>query len=295
MLQTSKTLRTWQKILEVARNRNGKCLTKQYLGLKEYHTWQCEKHHTWQAWPSNVIYCNKWCPYCAGNAPLTIEEMNEVAEGKGGKCLSSTYEGESAKLQWQCGCDYKWWATPHNVKHHNRWCPKCSNSLPVTIDRACAIAQSRGGKCLSSILKRNTTKLLWQCSKGHEWKASFANVQDRQSWCPHCVEYRTEEECRKAFEDIFHLPFPRKPRFLDKKYELDGYCEELMIAFEYNGEQHYRRIPHWHRSLGAFRRQQDRDKKKVRLCTKLGIKLIIIPYYESKNPKKFIQRALEAV
>jgi hypothetical protein len=54
------------------------------------------------------------------------------------------------------------------------------------INFACEVALSRGGECLSRIYKSTKDKLLWRCSKGHEWSASLSNVLHRKSWCPTC-------------------------------------------------------------------------------------------------------------
>lgn len=47
------------------------------------------------------------------------------------------------------------------------------------------IARKNGGKCLSSQYVNSHTHLLWQCSKGHKWKASPINIK-RGTWCPNC-------------------------------------------------------------------------------------------------------------
>ena len=70
--------------------------------------------------------------------------------------------------------------------------------------------------------------------------------------------------------------------------ELDAYCEELKLAFEYNGLQHDEFIPHFHNNnIENFKNQQLRDKKKIELCQEHNIKLIIIPYkYSYLNPNE---------
>ena len=60
--------------------------------------------------------------------------------------------------------------------------------------------------------------------------------------------------------------------------ELDGYNEELNIAFEYDGKQHYHFVRYFHRTKKAFEEQKERDAKKDRLCGENGVVLIRIPY-----------------
>ena len=60
--------------------------------------------------------------------------------------------------------------------------------------------------------------------------------------------------------------------------ELDGYCEALKLAFEFNGPQHYVFYPKYHKTQMDFLDQLERDKLKLKLCKKHGITLIIVPY-----------------
>lgn len=54
------------------------------------------------------------------------------------------------------------------------------------IDQMHELADACGGECLSDIYINNATKLQWECSEGHQWKASSVNVRLRGRWCPTC-------------------------------------------------------------------------------------------------------------
>lgn len=96
---------------------------------------------------------------------------------------------------------------------------------------------------------------------------------------------KTEEICRKILQKIYGKPFPSiRPDFLKspmtkKNLELDCFCEELMIALEYNGQQHYTYTPYYHKNKRDFFSQVHRDDWKRKKCKELGIKLIEIPYW----------------
>jgi|SRR5579875_517213 len=69
-----------------------------------------------------------------------------------------------------------------------------------------------------------------------------------------------------------------------KNLELDGYNEELKLAIEYNGMQHYIWPNNFHKTYEQFLEQQERDKIKEKLCKLNNVHLIIIPYtVELKN------------
>ena len=89
---------------------------------------------------------------------------------------------------------------------------------------------------------------------------------------------------RLALTEIYQKGFPTcRPDFLkspktDSNLELDGYNEELEIAFEYNGKQHYEFPNKYHKSQKEFEEQVKRDIFKFKQCELHGIYLINIPY-----------------
>ncbi len=78
------------------------------------------------------------------------------------------------------------------------------------------------------------------------------------------------------------------------RLELDGFNEELSIAFEYQGEQHYRFCSIFHRTEEDLRKQQDRDKLKADLCAQRGIELVCVPY-TTKNLAAFARSEYERI
>jgi len=55
----------------------------------------------------------------------TISDMRELAESRGGQCLSNEFSGIGSKLKWKCGFGHDWEATPVCVKA-GHWCPECT-------------------------------------------------------------------------------------------------------------------------------------------------------------------------
>lgn len=98
-------------------------------------------------------------------------------------------------------------------------------------------------------------------------------------------ESKGETECRQVAEQLTGLPFPkRRPDFLRNEItgghnlELDCFNEDLKIAIEYNGEQHYKYIPYFHKTKDTFYNVKYRDEMKKRMCEENGIRLIVVPY-----------------
>lgn len=100
-----------------------------------------------------------------------------------------------------------------------------------------------------------------------------------------------EERCRQILEKLFNKRFIKtRPAWLrnekrdsktgtgtNKKLELDGYCEDLNLAFEYNGRQHRVYPNTWHETKKEFDDQQKRDRLKKVRCEEEGIILVVIP------------------
>lgn len=113
-------------------------------------------------------------------------------------------------------------------------------------------------------------------------------------------KYKNEKKCREIFETMFKREFPkRRPKQLitlgNRHLELDGFNEELMLAFEYDGEQHFLDNKFFNKYEYSLSDRQNEDKLKNELCIKAGIKLIRIPYWENKNLESYIRRQLEAI
>ena len=98
-------------------------------------------------------------------------------------------------------------------------------------------------------------------------------------WCS-----KGEQKCREVMERIYGKPFPTvRPNFLKnpetgRNLELDCYNEELKIAVERHGIQHYVYPNYFHRTKEDFIKQIRRDQFKVNCCDNNGIYLITVPY-----------------
>lgn len=290
---------TIEDMQTLANSRGGQCLSKQYFGAQTKLRWQCAKGHKWKAQPNCVKNDNTWCPYCSGKAKHTIEAMKLLARNRGGECLSDRYVNAFSKLRWLCAKGHEWKATASSIKNHGTWCPICAPDvvaakLSLGLDEMRELARARGGECLSDSYPRGRGgKLRWRCRDGHEWESTPAAVKHAGQWCPTCSSGLSERLCRAMFEAIFGKKFPKyRPLWLKnsrgKRMELDGYCEELKVAFEYHGIQHFTETPHFHRKISLDMRRKD-DKTKQLLCKQNYVALIEVPYnVKPEKLQKFI-------
>lgn len=184
--------RTIEEMQATALERRGQCLSAQFLGMHKPLRWRCVENHEWDAVPSSV-FLGSWCPHCAGTVPDTIENMQVIAQTKGGRCISLIYTNANTRLTWQCADGHQWNAVPSSVKN-GTWCPECAKQQvaahcresALSIEEMREIAGARGGVCLSDLYTNAQGKLRWRCAKGHEWNATPNSVKHRGTWCPTC-------------------------------------------------------------------------------------------------------------
>ena len=243
-----------------ALDQRGECLSTKYVNNRRPLKWRCINGHEWHASLNNVKDGGTWCPACALQAQrLSLKDADEVAKSRGGRCLSKRYVNCLERLKWLCRKGHKWSASLNSVKNQGSWCPHCMGNAPLSLKVAEHVARSRQGECLSTTYVNSVEHLTWRCSNGHIWLASLTNVKGG-SWCPECATGKSEREVREILEQsIFPGSSFRKcrPKFLRTerggRLELDGYCKERGIAFEYQGEQHYNPASWFHKGRRRFK------------------------------------------
>lgn len=105
----------------------------------------------------------------------------------------------------------------------------------------------------------------------------------KKYWKQKSNQGKFEERCREIFKGLFGVDFKKTyPKWLKSErggqMHLDGYNKYLKIAFEYQGEQHYRFIPYYHRTKEVFEKRQVDDRWKKNICKENRVVLIEIPY-----------------
>lgn len=208
-----------EKLLElqlIAKKNGGKCLSKEYQNNHTKLKWKCKENHSWDATPRTIKY-NSWCPYCSGNAPRTIEDMNRKAKENGGICLSKKYSDSQTKLWWQCRRQHKWQAKPNTI-FRGSWCGKCARITQSVRQRNDIkvyqrYAEKNGGRLLTEIYLNSQTLMKWICRKKHVWYARGGQIANG-SWCPYCAG-----KAKHTIEDMHRFAKQRNGKCLSKNYK----------------------------------------------------------------------------
>jgi hypothetical protein len=156
-------------------------------------------------------------------------------------------------------------------------------------DKFKILCVNKCGRLISSIEEYKTahSKLNVICNEGHECSISLCNLSGGK-WCPLCATFKNEKITKHFIEYITQKPFTKvRPEWLigssGNRLELDMYNEDLSLAIEYNGVQHYEFISFFHKSQEHFNKRLLDDNIKYELCKFKNVHLIIVPYWYTEN------------
>lgn len=298
-LEASKDQNGLIRAQEYARSKGGKCLANEYKNIRARTQWKCHdpNHPIFEA-TFRIANSGNWCPQCAYQKisdkkkfkhGLTLAQ--EYAQSRGGKCLSKEYINSREKLQWKCHDPSHpiWEGSYGGVALRKVWCSKCGNKEsgqkhinPNGLKIAQEYAQSRGGKCLSTNYIDSREKLEWKCAnEGHKSWFARVNIIRDNNWCPDCAKFfYKEHKIRTLLEHVLGIKLPKsRPKWnINQKtnlpLELDGYNEESKIAFEFQGEQHYKETTFL--NAGNLEYTKYKDEVKKQNCLKNNVVLIVI-------------------
>ena len=299
-----KTKYTLKDLQNHARFKGGKCHSIKYFRNDTKYDWECKSGHRFSASWGNIYLKSQWCRKCF-NKSLRIDfsKIQKKIKEFGGKLITKErdYKNSKTKIKYTCDKGHEVvssWGRLQQASINNktgnklRWCRDCAGKIKWNIKKLQEIAEQREGRLLSEKYIDQNQKLRWECKFKHRFKLDIHHINSANQWCPHCTDNQniSEKITRKFFEHIFKEKFPsHHPTWLVSKkssrlLELDGYNKKLKIAFEYQGEQHYRYIKQFHRNGPEdLEKQKRHDETKRKECKKRNIQLIETPYNISRD------------
>lgn len=117
---------TLKRLRALARAKGGACLSNEDLGSDARYTFRCAQGHRWTTLGRHILH-GRWCGRCASDRQrrLSVADLQRIAAGHGGRCLSNTYENLRTKVTWQCHRGHVWHAVPAHILYGGSWCPNC--------------------------------------------------------------------------------------------------------------------------------------------------------------------------
>ena len=228
----------------------------------------------------NTVKCK--CRRIVDSSFVNENNLHNYVTSKGGWIHDSRPVLQKEKVKITCSNNHEWTAQVGSLLLQKTWCPKCAGNSPRSLADLERIVTARGGTLLTREYRGVDGTYEFLCNLGHQNRNMFKKIEKGQ-WCPTCNRHsKSEEITRTILENLFKTKFPkRRPDWLrnsrGRLMELDGFAEELAIAFEYQGAQHFMDSTLYRTDLAQRRLD---DEAKARLCRENNVTLLIFTYLE---------------
>lgn len=211
-------------------------------------------------------YTSLWCNLQIKHTPFFVDIHNEftinnlklwcILNNKKYTLLSKKYKGAFNKLKFRCNICNKIFYMMWSNLQRDRGCPYCS--------------QSKGEKKTSEQLHVNSfTRIIQEQYDKLNYNDKYIN----NYFIP-----------QKKFDGLVGLK--------GGKLSYDFYIPKFNLLIEYQGEQHERYIPGFHKSKEDFLKQIEHDKRKKEYAENNNIKLLEIWYWEFDNIEQILIKEL---
>lgn len=258
-------------------------------------------------WAHFRLY-KKSCPYCSGryktNADILPTIKNKNVE------LISEYTGNEKPITCRCKeCGNVWTTLPKVLVTNGSGCPVCGKLKAVKAESKSHdefVAELKKINPHIEVLgeyKNTHHKIKCRCKIDNTiWYGYPANLLNRSAGCPTCSMSYSEREMLDVLKKLgFNIVSQHTIDGCEYKSKLkfDAFDIDRNIAFEYNGEQHYRPVDFAGKGEKWAKKQlqltQNREKAKIEFCSKNKIPIIIVPYWERNNMESFIISELKKI
>lgn len=283
--------KTIDDVRSALEQRGSTLLSKEYQNCSSPLSIQCPSGHTYQSkW--KMIQQGYGCPYCAGNAKKSVEEIQQFVAAKGGKLITETYVDCKTKMEWECKEGHRWITDWHSIQC-NHWCHYCATAwMPKKIEDLKKEAEDRGGKLISDEYLSGHHKMEWQCDRGHIWFATWQSVQSGR-WCNICYISHGEREIRAIFKEweLSYVTEFRIDVLSTRRFDFMFEYNNHKWLLEYDGKQHFEGGG-WFDETTSLEERQEIDIVKTYIAHKCGYRLIRIDYTQIKSIEDHLKIAL---
>lgn len=241
------------------------------------------------------------CSYCSGRGK-TNEDILPLIKNKDVELISKYY-GNEKPIKCRCKkCGNEWTTLPKALITNGAGCPICGKLKAVKAETKTKAQFIKDLAKVNSHIEvlgdyvNTHTKIKCRCKIDDTiWYAYPANLLNNSAGCPCCNISLSERMLLNILKGL-KINFIPQYTIKDCKHisnlKFDAFDIDNNIAFEYNGEQHYRPVDfagkgeEWARQ--EFEKTSNRDKAKTEFCKNNNIPMIIIPYWERENMESYI-------
>lgn len=250
----------------------------------------------------------KSCPYCSGRYK-TNADILPLIKHKNVELISE-YIGNEKPITCKCKvCNNVWTTLPKVLISNGSGCPKCGKEKAIKgetkthCEFVSEIAKVNPNIEILGEYKNTHRKIKCKCKLDNTiWYGYPANLLNKSAGCPTCSMSNSEREMLDTLKKLgFNIISQHTIDGCEYKSKLkfDAFDVDRNIAFEYNGEQHYRPVDFAGKGEIWAKKQlkltQNREMAKIEFCRKNNIPIIIVSYWEKDNMESFIISELKKI
>ena len=249
----------------------------------------------------DIITKSSGCPYCNGSKPAKYDEQWVIDNTPKGYKYISGYKGMSKKCIFYCEtCKINFQQTPRRLITEKIYGCNCCPTKKITHEQFLEIL---GEECLQEyeVLEEyinSDTKIKFKhktCGTIFELSPYKFMYSHNKKYCPICYYKKSHGEIYiNTYLKNHSFEYKKEFTFSDlPNHKFDFFLPKENAIIEFDGEQHYKYVPFFHRNIENFYERCKKDKEKNRYCLEKNIKLYRIPYTEIDNIYDILEQIFE--
>lgn len=201
--------------------------------------------------------------------------------------------------------DYK--ISCSRFKRNNNGCGSCSNR-PGKVHPLDSFGYHHFDKVMSwhpdndispfRVAPNSNKKYKFICETcGYEWYSQPSKINNER-WCPQCSTSKGEKRISKWL-DYNNVKYLNQKEFNGligvggKNLSYDFYLPDYNLLIEYQGEQHEKYRPGFHKNKESFMKQQEHDRRKRNYAEINDVGLLEIWYWDFENIEVILNKELK--
>lgn len=159
--------------------------------------WVCEKGHQWEM-AYHHIRKGKGCRLCNHQPARMPADYHALAKARGLRWLGPAAPNALTKTNWECTQGHQLEKSYRNVRQAVNGCMSCHiNKRSHKPAHYHALAEKRGFRWIGPEVPNVGTKTVWECGRGHRWKATYNAIQQERG-CPACAKRKKRPKRKKS-------------------------------------------------------------------------------------------------
>jgi len=196
-------------------------------------------------------------------------------------------------------CNHEYPVTPKNFLKNKR-CPKCYGNEKKTTEQfkqEVYCLEEDNYLVLSEYIDAQKYVQMKHNICGHEYPVTPHNFL-RGRRCPLCAESKGEQVIQRYHEknNINFIPqkeFEGLVGLGGGNLSYDSFAIDYNLLIEYQGEQHEKYLPWFHKTIEDFEKQVEHDKRKKEYAEQNGYNLLEIWYYDFDNIEEILESKIK--